>query len=93
MIHHAIEKGVNYFDTAYVYHGGQSEVFLGKALRDQRSRVRIATKSPVWLIRGEADFDRYLKEQLAGSKPTTSTSTCSTPWTGSVGETVPGSGC
>ena len=64
MIHRAIEQGVNYFDTAYVYHGGQSEVILGKALRDRRSGVRIATKSPVWLIREKADFERFLTEQL-----------------------------
>ena len=30
MIHHALEQGINYFDTAYGYHGGKSEVFVGK---------------------------------------------------------------
>jgi predicted aldo/keto reductase-like oxidoreductase len=65
MIHTAIEAGVNYFDTAYVYHDQQSEVALGKSLQGSyREKVRIATKSPVWLIREPADFDRLLDEQL-----------------------------
>jgi hypothetical protein len=64
MIRHALDCGVNYFDTAYIYHEGQSETVLGKALRGHRDRARIATKSPVWLIQKETDFDRMLNEQL-----------------------------
>ena len=65
MIRMAIEAGVNYFDTAYVYHDQMSEIALGKALQDgYRERVRIATKSPVWMIKESADFDRLLEEQL-----------------------------
>jgi uncharacterized protein len=65
MVHCAIEAGVNYFDTAYGYHDQMSEVALGKALQDgYRERVRIATKSPIWLIKESADFDRLLDEQL-----------------------------
>jgi predicted aldo/keto reductase-like oxidoreductase len=65
MIHRAIESGINYFDTAYVYHDQKSEAALGKALQGgYRERVRIATKSPVWLIKDSGDFDRMLDEQL-----------------------------
>ena len=64
MIHYAIEQGVNYFDTAYPYHGGQSETFLGKALSGYRDRVMLATKSPIWLVQTAGDFDRFLDEQL-----------------------------
>nr|WP_319488761.1 aldo/keto reductase [uncultured Caproiciproducens sp.] len=51
MIHDAIEKGVNYFDTAYIYQNGKSELLLGKALSGgYRERVKIATKLPPFLV-------------------------------------------
>ena len=65
MVHTAIEAGVNYLDTAYPYHEQMSETALGKALEGgYRDRVRIATKSPVWLIDHSDDFGRILDEQL-----------------------------
>jgi len=65
LIRHGIDKGINYVDTAYFYHDGQSEGIVAQALRDgYRERVRIATKSPGHLITTVDDFDRILEEQL-----------------------------
>lgn len=60
----AIESGVNYFDTAYIYPG--SEVALGEILHRNhcRDQVSIATKLPQYLIKSEAALDRYFEEQL-----------------------------
>ena len=71
MIHHAIDNGINYFDTAYSYHaidfskGGASEPFLAKALKKgYREKVYLATKLPSWLVESREDMDRFLDEQL-----------------------------
>ena len=68
---HAVDRGVNYFDTAYPYHtadfskGGASEPFLAKVLKQvDRDSLYIATKLPSWHVRSRKDMDRYLEEQL-----------------------------
>jgi predicted aldo/keto reductase-like oxidoreductase len=65
MIISAIERGVNYFDTAYVYQNGKSEIVLGKILaKGYRDRVNIATKMPPFMIRKTADFEKIFNTQL-----------------------------
>jgi predicted aldo/keto reductase-like oxidoreductase len=65
MVHEAVGAGVNYVDTAWPYHAGQSERFLGRVLGGGlRQKVRLATKCPVWEVKVEDDFDRLLDAQL-----------------------------
>ena len=67
----AIENGVNYIDTAYAYHGGESESFLGDILSltgadgvKYRDKVKLSTKLPSWMVRSREDMDAFLNEQL-----------------------------
>jgi len=65
MLLYALNNGINYLDTAYPYHNGASETFLGEALTDeQRENVYIATKIPSWNINKREDLDHYLEKQL-----------------------------
>jgi len=67
LIRKGIDNGITYVDTAWTYHGGESEVVLGMALKDgYRERVTLVTKCPVG--RNEftepEHFDEHLDEQL-----------------------------
>ena len=65
MLHRAIDGGVNYVDTAWMYHGDQCEAWVGAALQGgYREKVKIATKMPVWHVKAAGDFDRILETQL-----------------------------
>lgn len=65
MLDMAYEAGVNYFDTAYPYHNGESEPFVGRVLEKyDRNTYYLATKLPVWLVEKEEDVKRIFEEQL-----------------------------
>ncbi len=65
MIDYAYQHGVNYFDTAYPYHNGLSELFIGKALKKYpRDSFYLASKMPSWLIKSKDDAERIFNEQL-----------------------------
>ncbi len=65
MLDKAIVAGVNYIDTAYPYHNGDSEPFVGKALKKyDRSSLYIATKLPIWQVETLEDIDRIINHQL-----------------------------
>ena len=62
----AYKNGVNYFDTAYVYHAGESEIFAGKILNKYpRESYKLATKLPGWAIKNDGKtVDELFNEQL-----------------------------
>lgn len=65
MLDYAIEKGVNYIDTAYFYHEDRSEEFVGRSLSGRpRDSYYIATKLPLWLAKSEDDVERIFFEQM-----------------------------
>ena len=66
MLDKAIAAGVNYIDTAYPYHGGESEPFVGKALKKyDRGSFYLATKLPCWNVETREDVERIFQEQLS----------------------------
>ena len=65
LIRHAMDQGVNYLDTAPLYHGGQSESILSEALQNgYRDKVKVATKMPVYSISKAAELEDILNRQL-----------------------------
>ena len=63
LIFYAIDNGVNFIDTAYLY--GDSESFLGEILTDEyKSKVKLCTKLPSINVRKHEDMENFLNEQL-----------------------------
>jgi predicted aldo/keto reductase-like oxidoreductase len=65
LIKSAVDKGINYIDTAWVYHFGASEKIIGIALQNgYRKKLHLVTKSPLFLVNKAEDFDKFLNKQL-----------------------------
>lgn len=65
LLNRAHDAGVNYFDTGWGYHGGESEPFLGSVLpKWDRSSYHLATKLPCWLLKDAGDPERFFTQQL-----------------------------
>ncbi|NLY70902.1 MAG: aldo/keto reductase [Clostridiales bacterium] len=65
MIRYAIDNGVNYVDTAYMYHQETSENLVAKALKDgYREKVYIADKMPLWLTKKAGGIEALFEEQF-----------------------------
>lgn len=65
LICYAMDNGLNYFDTAYNYHGGESQEFLGKVLTEfKREDYYLTNKLPVWKVKEDGDAERLFNEQL-----------------------------
>ncbi len=65
MLDKAIAAGVNYIDTAYPYHNGDSEPFVGRVLKKyDRHSFYLATKLPCWNVSKKEDAERIFEEQL-----------------------------
>jgi len=64
LIQYAANNGINYFDTAFGYHGGESESILGEALEHKRKDVVYVTKQPFWEMHDNATIRRNLENTL-----------------------------
>lgn len=65
MLDRAMEMGVTYYDTAFPYHGGDSEPFVGRVLNKyDRSSYYLATKLPVWLVESKEHAQQIFEDQL-----------------------------
>ncbi len=66
MVDYAMANGVNYYDTAYIYHGGKSEVAVRECLvkKYDRNSYYLADKLSVWLAKEKEDYEKMFNEQL-----------------------------
>lgn len=66
LVDYAYAHGINYYDTAYVYHGGKSEGIIGRALKKYpRESYFLADKMPGFMVRSKEDVPKFFEEQLA----------------------------
>lgn len=70
MVQYSYDNGVNYFDTAYMYHEGTSENYLGRVLNKLgiREKVYVADKLPPWNVTCKEDVEKLFNEQLEKSQ-------------------------
>ena len=64
LLQYAANHGINYFDTAFGYHSGQSEAILGEALEHKRDEVIYITKQPFWEMHDAPTIRRNLENTL-----------------------------
>ena len=66
MVDYALQNGITYFDTAWIYHSGESENFIGKALcqRHPRESFMLADKMPIWLLKTQEQVEEIFYKQL-----------------------------
>jgi len=65
LVDYAYKNGVNYFDTAYMYHVGKSEKFIGSALKKYpRDSYFLADKLPIWMCPKKSDMEKVFQKQL-----------------------------
>ena len=65
IVDYAMAQGVNYFDTAYMYHSGESQYFLGKALQKYpRESYFLTNKLPIWSCKEASDMEKIFQDQL-----------------------------
>ncbi|MFV0400954.1 MAG: aldo/keto reductase [Oscillospiraceae bacterium] len=69
MLGYAYDHGVNYYDTAWGYHNGESQIVTGEFLSGKpRESFYLATKLPLWLCKEESDNKRIFEEQLTNCR-------------------------
>lgn len=65
IIDYAYAHGINYYDTAYMYHSGDSELFLGQAMKKYpRDSFYLADKMPIWMANCKEDVPKIFEDQL-----------------------------
>lgn len=66
LLRYAVDNGINYIDTAYPYHGGNSEGVVGKIINEEnlRDKIYLATKLSLWMVKSKDKQEDFLNDQL-----------------------------